>query len=90
MNRAERIRTTIEASLHPAMLEVEDESHLHAGHAGAQPGGETHYRVVVVSSAFAGQSRVARQRSIYALLNNEFSSGLHALSVQAMTPEEAS
>lgn len=90
MNRAERIQAKIEAALHPSALEVEDESHLHAGHAGAQPGGETHYRVTVVSSSFAGESRVARQRSVYALLDEEFSTGLHALSVQALTPEEAS
>lgn len=90
MSRAERIRTTIEAALQPSVLEIEDESHLHAGHAGAQPGGETHYRVVVVSMSFTGQSRVTRQRSVYALLDKEFESGLHALSVQAMTPDEAS
>jgi len=89
MNRAERIQAKIEAALHPSTLEIEDESHLHAGHAGAQPGGETHYRVTVVSSSFAGELRVARQRSVYALLSEEFETGLHALSVQALTPDEA-
>ena len=90
MNRAERIRSAIESAIEPDSLEVTDESHLHAGHAGAQPGGETHYEVTVVSSRFSGQSRVARQRSVYVLLGNEFSSGLHALSVRALTPEEVS
>ena len=71
------------------MIEVTDESHLHAGHAGAQPGGETHYNVVVVASQFDGQSRVNRQRGVYALLDAEFSTGLHALSVRALTPGEA-
>ncbi len=89
MNRAERIQAKIEAALHPSSLEVEDESHLHAGHAGAQPGGETHYRVTVVSSSFVGELRVARQRSVYALLSEEFETGLHSLSVQALTPDEA-
>lgn len=89
MSRADRIHAAIDASLHPTVLEVEDESHLHAGHAGAQPGGETHYKVIVVSATFSGQSRVMRQRSVYALLEEEFSTGLHALSVQAKTPDEA-
>lgn len=90
MNRAERIRAAIEAALAPDALEIEDESHLHAGHAGARAEGETHYRVTVVSDAFAGQSRVARQRTVYGLLNMEFEGGLHALSVRALTPEEQS
>ncbi len=90
MNRAERIRAAIEAALAPDALEIEDESHLHAGHAGARAEGETHYRVTVVSDAFSGQSRVARQRTVYGLLNMEFEGGLHALSVRALTPEEQS
>lgn len=89
MNRAQRIRSAIESAFEPDSLEVTDESHLHAGHAGAQPGGETHYDVIVVSALFAGQSRVARQRGVYAVLDKEFSTGLHALSVRAITPEEA-
>jgi len=88
MNRAERIRAAIETALAPDRLDVVDESHLHAGHAGAQPGGETHYNVTVVSSGFSDLSRVARQRRVYALLEQEFSSGLHALTVRALTPDE--
>ena len=89
MNRAERIRAAIEAALQPNILDIEDESHLHAGHAGAREGGETHYKVTVVSPAFAGQSRVARQRTVYGLLDKGFEGGLHALSLRALTPEEA-
>lgn len=88
MNRAERIRLAIGNGLNLDRLEITDESHLHAGHAGAQPGGETHYSVTVVSSEFAGLSRVARQRRIYALLEAEFETGLHALTVRALTPDD--
>lgn len=88
MNRAERIRLAIGNGLNLDRLEITDESHLHAGHAGARPGGETHYSVTVVSSEFAGLSRVARQRRIYALLEAEFETGLHALTVRALTPDD--
>lgn len=90
MNRAERIRSAISNGLTPDRLEITDESHLHAGHAGAQPGGETHYNVTVVSSGFEGVSRVARQRRVYAVLEAEFETGLHALTVRALTPAEVS
>lgn len=88
MNRAERIRLAIGNGLNLERLEITDESHLHAGHAGARPGGETHYSVTVVSSEFAGLSRVARQRRVYALLEAEFETGLHALTVRALTPDD--
>lgn len=88
MNRAERIRLAIGNGLNLDRLEITDESHLHAGHAGARPGGETHYSVTVVSSEFAGLSRVARQRRVYALLEAEFETGLHALTVRALTPDD--
>lgn len=88
MNRAERIRAAIESALEPDRLVIEDESKLHAGHAGARPGGETHYNVTVVSSAFSELSRVDRQRRVYALLEEEFEGGLHALTVRALTPAE--
>ena len=70
-------------------ITVADDSHRHAGHAGARPEGETHYSVVVVSPAFAGQSRVARSRAAHAALEAEFSGGLHALALRLLTPEEA-
>lgn len=85
---AERIESKLRAALQPALLRVIDESHLHAGHAGARPGGETHFRVEVVAAAFAGQSRVARQRRIYDILAEELAGPVHALSLSARTPEE--
>lgn len=88
MNRAERIREIIEDAFVPEALEITDDSHQHAGHAGAQPGGETHYTLTIVSAQFEGQSRVMRQRVVYALLAKEFELGLHALSVRALTPDE--
>ncbi len=63
----------------PESLRVEDESHLHAGHAGHRPGGQTHYRVYIVSEAFRGKSRIDRHRSINAALAQELAAGLHAL-----------
>jgi BolA protein len=89
MNRAERIQIALETGLDVQQIEVRDDSRMHAGHAGARPEGETHFDVVVVSPDFAGQSRVIRQRSVYALLSTEFEGGLHALSMRALTPDEA-
>jgi BolA protein len=89
MNRAERIQIALQNGLVVQGIEVRDDSHLHAGHAGASPEGETHFDIVIVSSDFTGQSRVNRQRSVYALLSAEFEGGLHALSMRALTPEEA-
>jgi BolA protein len=87
--RAHRIHALLAERLAPAEVSVQDDSHQHAGHAGAAPGGETHYSVRVVSPAFAGQSRVARSRAVHALLEAEFGGGLHALSLRLLTPEEA-
>ncbi len=83
MIRSERIHRSLSKSFAPSALEVIDDSHKHAGHAGAQPEGETHYTVRIVSSAFAGLSRVAMQRAIMDALKDEFDSGLHALSIKA-------
>jgi BolA protein len=87
--RADRIRRAIEARFSPAEVAVRDDSAEHAGHAGAAPGGETHYSLLVVSPAFAGMSRVARARAVHAALADEFASGLHALALTLRTPEEA-
>jgi BolA protein len=73
----------------PERLDVIDESHLHAGHAGARSGGETHYRVYIVSQAFRGKSRVDRHRLVNATLSSELEGGVHALAIRAATPEEA-
>ncbi|GJD42503.1 DNA-binding transcriptional regulator BolA [Methylobacterium cerastii] len=83
------IEAKLAAELAPARLDVVDESHLHAGHSGARPGGETHFRVDVVSDAFEGKSRVDRHRVVNALLAEAFARGLHALAVKARTPSEA-
>ncbi|MBL8550016.1 MAG: BolA family transcriptional regulator [Hyphomonadaceae bacterium] len=83
-----RMRTTLERAFSPHALTIDDESSRHAGHAGARAGGETHYRVKVVSDAFAGLSRVARQRLVNDALKGEFESGLHALSLELKTPGE--
>ena len=86
---ADSIRAKLTEALHPARLDIVDDSHRHAGHAGARPEGESHFTVTIVSSAFAGQSRVARQRAVYGLLAAELKSDVHALSLATLTPEEA-
>ncbi len=85
---AETIETKLRAALQPSALEVIDESHHHAGHAGARPGGETHFQITVVAAAFAGKNRVERQRMIYAILSQELQSGVHALAMNVRAPQE--
>lgn len=87
-SRYERIGEVLQRSFAPLRLEIEDESAKHAGHAAQKgvTGGQTHYRVVMVSEAFAGMSRLARSRAVHAALDAEFKSGLHALSLTLMTP----
>lgn len=89
MDRAETIRRKLEAAFAPERLEIVDESHRHAGHAGARPEGGTHFRVTIVAAAFAGQPRLARQRRVYEALGEELAGGLHALALRALAPEEA-
>jgi len=88
-HRADRIATALATQFPDGQLRVEDQSRLHAGHAGARPEGETHFHVELISAAFAGQSRLARSRSIHDLLRAEFEGGLHALSLRLLTPAEA-
>ena len=88
-DRATRIAAALHAAFPPAEVQVVDDSHRHAGHAGAAPGGETHYNVRVVSPAFAGMNRVARSRAAHDALAAEFAGGLHALALTLRTPEEA-
>lgn len=88
LSRAQRIEKLLQQQLAPVDFQLIDESGLHAGHAGARPGGETHYRLRLVSTVFEGQSRVARQRLVYDTLREEFDTGLHALSLDLKTPEE--
>ncbi len=89
MRVAAAIETKLEAALEPETLEIVDESRLHAGHAGARPGGESHFRVRVVSAAFDGLGRVARQRLVYRALAEEMEGDIHALAIDARTPGEA-
>jgi BolA protein len=72
----------------PQSLRVEDESHRHEGHAGSRPGGQTHFRVYIVSDAFKGKSRLERHRMINATLSGELSGGIHALAIHAAAPGE--
>jgi BolA protein len=85
---ADAIRTKLEEAFRPERLEVIDDSSRHAGHAGAGEGGESHFNVVIVSSAFHGLSRVERQRRVNAALKDQFAAGLHALSIKAQSPGE--
>jgi BolA protein len=85
---ADTIRAKLSDGLTPLRLDIVDESHRHAGHAGARPQGESHFQVAVVSAAFAGKNRVARQRLVYALLADELRTDIHALSLTTLTPEE--
>jgi len=67
---------------------VEDESHRHEGHAGHRPGGQTHFRVYIVSEAFKGKSRIERHRMVNGLLAAELAAGVHALAIHAAAPGE--
>jgi BolA protein len=73
----------------PESLDVTDESHLHEGHAGHRPGGETHFRIYIVSQAFKGKSRIERHRMINAVLAGELAGSVHALAIKAQAPGEA-
>jgi BolA family transcriptional regulator, general stress-responsive regulator len=74
----------------PQSLEVVDESHQHAGHAGHRPGGESHFRVYIVSDAFRGKTRLERHRMVNAALSGELAGGVHALAIHASAPGEGS
>ena len=88
MNASERIRRRLQDAFKPSRLEVHDESARHAGHAGARAGGETHFRVTIVSQTFAGRSRLERHRLVHAALDEELRGGVHALALTALVPGE--
>ncbi len=75
-------------SLAPLRLELHDESAQHAGHAGAAPGGNTHWRLTIVSAAFEGRPTVARHRMVYQALGELMQHPIHALSITALAPDE--
>jgi BolA protein len=83
---AERLRDALQQALSPSALEVQDDSHLHAGHAGAREG--RHFSVRVVAAAFDGLSRVARHRLVYDAARPLIAEGIHALAIDARTPAE--
>ncbi|HEY0231644.1 MAG TPA: BolA family protein [Dokdonella sp.] len=85
--RVERIRACLDAALAPQELAVEDESHKHAGHAGARDG-RGHFRVHVVSAAFRGLAPLARHRAVYAALGDLMQTDIHALAIDARAPQE--
>jgi len=88
LSRAERIESQLRERFEPVHFVLTDQSASHAGHAGARPGGETHYHLAMRASAFEGLSRVARQRLVYDTLREEFDTGLHALTLVLKTPNE--
>jgi BolA family transcriptional regulator, general stress-responsive regulator len=88
MTVAENIHRKLTAAFAPSRLDIVDDSHRHAGHAGARDGGETHFNVEIVSPAFAGKSRVERQRLVYATLADELRDRVHALALRTLTPDE--
>ncbi len=84
------IRKKLTEALNPLALEIIDESHKHAGHAGARPGGNSHFKVKIVSNAFTPLSRLERHRFIHDLLKDELNDKIHALSLILLAPEEIS
>src|SRR5438445_11719497 len=82
-SRESRIRENLSKALAPTLLEIETESHMHSG-----PRSDSHYKVLVVSAAFEGKSRIDRQRMVNDLLKEELQTGLHALTQKTLTPDE--
>jgi BolA protein len=89
MNLESQIRQKLMIFLQPSRLDVVNESHLHAGHRSSPGTGESHFRLLIVSEAFSGKSRVERHRMVNDLLSDELRSGLHALAIKACAPGEA-
>jgi BolA protein len=86
-DRVERIREVLTREFAPVELAVEDQSHLHVGHAGARDG-RGHFRVRIVSAAFAGKAPLARHRAVYAALADMLETDIHALAIEARAPDE--
>jgi BolA protein len=89
MTVKDNITKKLREAFSPEGLDVTDESHLHEGHAGHRPGGETHFRVHIVSPAFEGKSRIERHRMINTLLAAELAGSVHALAIKAHAPGES-
>jgi BolA family transcriptional regulator, general stress-responsive regulator len=86
MTVADRITRKLTDAFRPDALKVVDESHLHKGHAGHRPEGESHFRVKITAEAFRGKSRVEAHRMIYDVVKAEIAEGLHALAIEAKAP----
>jgi BolA protein len=87
--RAKRMEAALRVAFAPTALEIIDQSALHAGHAGAAPGGETHYLIIITADNFIGMNRLMRSRAVHEALAPEFRLGLHALSLRLRAPNEA-
>ncbi len=88
MTIEEEIKTILQKEISPDYLEVINESHKHAGHAGDDGSGQTHFKLIVVSSRFSECTRVQRQQMVNALIKPLFNKGLHAISMRLLSPEE--
>ena len=88
MTLTQFITTRLQEGLQPTHLDVSDKSHQHQGHAGWREGGETHFRLDIVSAAFEGKTRVERHRLVNAVLSDAFARGLHAVAIKARAPGE--
>jgi len=88
LSRAARLHTALGEAFRPSRLEIVDDSARHAGHSGAQDGGETHFNITIVSDAFTSRTRVERSRMVHAALASEFATGMHAISLNLRSPGE--
>jgi BolA protein len=88
MRTVDTLTRKLNEAFAPQSLNVVDESHQHAGHAGARPGGQTHFRVYIVSEAFKGKTRIDRHRMINQILADDLAAGVHALAIHATAPGE--
>ena len=90
MSVADSIHAKLTDAFAPVHLDIIDESHLHAGHAGARPEGETHFRVEIVASTFDGMPRLERQRMVHRVLADELGDRVHALALRVRSSSENS
>ena len=88
MSTKDTITNKLREAFAPENLDVTDESHLHEGHGGHRPGGETHFRVYIVSDAFKNKTRLERHRLINGILSDDLAGGIHALAIHATAPGE--
>ena len=88
MSTSDLITKKLAEAFAPQSLKVEDESHRHEGHSGSRPGGQTHFRVYIVSDAFKNKTRIERHRLINGILSAELAGGIHALAIHATAPGE--